>query len=208
MKASLYNQEGKETGSLELTEAVFGKKAKPHLIHEAVVAMRSNARQACAHTKTRGEIRGGGKKPWRQKGTGRARHGSTRSPIWRGGGVTFGPRNVRNYSKKMNVRARKAALLGALADKADSGNILALDGFKSEKMKTKDFYKVLDLLKIKAPALLIYPKSDKAVKRIGQNIKDVRINSSDNLHLLDILKAKKIVIIKDAVGEIESKYGV
>ncbi|TAN57435.1 50S ribosomal protein L4 [Patescibacteria group bacterium] len=207
-EASVHNQIGEKIGQQKLAAAVFGAKVVPHLIHEAVVSMRSNARRSTAHTKTRGEISGGGKKPWRQKGTGRARHGSTRSPIWRGGGITFGPRNDRNYSKKMNAQARKTALLGALSDKAGSGNIIVLDDFKNDKPKTKEMFKMLIALKIKFPALLVIPKTDKAIKKIGQNIKDVMINTADNLHLLDILKAKNIVIIKKAVEEIESKYGV
>ncbi len=207
-EAAVHNQIGEKIGQQKLTAVVFGAKIVPHLIHEAVVSMRSNARRSTAHTKTRGEIRGGGKKPWKQKGTGRARHGSIRSPIWRGGGITFGPRNDRNYFKKMNAQARKTSLLGALSDKAGSGNIIVLDDFKSETPKTKEMFKMLTALKIKFPALLVIPKTDKAIKKIGQNIKDVMINTADNLHLLDILKAKNIVIIKKAVEEIESKYGV
>lgn len=204
----MHNQIGEKIGQQKLAAMVFGAKIVPHLIHEAVVSMRSNARRSTAHTKTRGEIRGGGKKPWKQKGTGRARHGSTRSPIWRGGGITFGPRNDRNYFKKMNAQARKTSLLGALSDKAGSGNIIVLDDFNNDKNKTKEMFKMLTALKIKFPALLVIPKTDKAIKKIGQNIKDVMINTADNLHLLDILKAKNIVIIKKAVEEIESKYGV
>jgi len=207
-EAATHNQIGEKIGQQKLSAAVFGAKIVPHLIHEAVVSMRSNARRSTAHTKTRGEIRGGGKKPWKQKGTGRARHGSTRSPIWRGGGITFGPRNDRNYFKKMNAQARKTALLGVLSDKADSGNIIVLDDFKNDKPKTKEMFKMLTALKIKFPALLVIPKTDKAIKKIGQNIKDVMINTADNLHLFDILKAKNIVIIKKAIEEIESKYGI
>ena len=207
-EAAIHNQIGEKIGQQKLSAAVFGAKIVPHLIHEAVVSMRSNARRSTAHTKTRGEIRGGGKKPWKQKGTGRARHGSTRSPIWRGGGITFGPRNDRNYFKKMNAQARKTALLGVLSDKADSGNIIVLDDFKNDKPKTKEMFKMLTALKIKFPALLVVPKTDKAIKKIGQNIKDVMINTADNLHLLDILKAKNIVIMKKAIEEIESKYGI
>lgn len=207
-EAAMRNQIGEKIGQQKLAAAVFGAKIVPHLIHEAVVSMRSNARRSTAHAKTRGEISGGGKKPWRQKGTGRARHGSTRSPIWRGGGITFGPRNDRNYFKKVNAQARKTALLGALSDKAGSGNIIVLDDFKNDKPKTKEMFKMLTVLKIKFPALLVIPNTDKAIKKIGQNIKDVMINTADNLHLLDILKAKNIVIIKKAVEEIESKYGV
>jgi len=207
-EAAIHNQIGEKIGQQKLSAAVFGAKIVPHLIHEAVVSMRSNARRSTAHTKTRGEIRGGGKKPWKQKGTGRARHGSTRSPIWRGGGITFGPRNDRNYFKKMNAQARKTALLGVLSDKADSGNIIVLDDFKNDKPKTKEMFKMLTALKIKFPALLVIPKTDKAIKKIGQNIKDVMINTADNLHLFDILKAKNIVIIKKAIEEIESKYGI
>jgi len=207
-EAVIHNQIGEKIGQQKLSAAVFGAKIVPHLIHEAVVSMRSNARRSTAHTKTRGEIRGGGKKPWKQKGTGRARHGSTRSPIWRGGGITFGPRNDRNYFKKMNAQARKTALLGVLSDKADSGNIIVLDDFKNDKPKTKEMFKMLTALKIKFPALLVILKTDTVIKKIGQNIKNVKINTADNLHLFDILKAKNIVIIKKAIEEIESKYGI
>ena len=207
-EAAVYNQNGEKIGQQKLAATVFDAKIVPHLIHEAVVSMRSNARRSTAHTKTRGEIRGGGKKPWKQKGTGRARHGSIRSPLWRGGGITFGPRNDRNYFKKMNAQARKTAVLGVLSDKAGSGNILVLEDFKSAKPKTKEMSGVLIALKIKFPALLVIPKTDTVIKKIGQNIKNVKINTADNLHLFDILKAKNIVIIKKAIEEIESKYGV
>jgi len=207
-EVEVYNQIGEKIGQQKLSATVFGAKIVPHLIHEAVVSMQSNARRSTAHTKTRGEVSGGGKKPWRQKGTGRARQGSIRSPIWRGGGITFGPRNDKNYFKKMNARARKIALWGALSDKAGSGNIIVLDDFKNDKLKTKEMFKILTALKIKFPALLVIAKTDKTIKKIGQNIKHLMINTADNLHLFDILKAKNLVIIKKAIKEIESKYGI
>lgn len=206
IESSVYNQEGKETGKMKLNGEIFGKAVKIHLINEAVVSMRSNARRSSAHTKTRGEISGGGKKPWKQKGTGRARHGSIRSPLWRGGGVTFGPRNERNYFKKMSARARKDSLLMALSDKAASGKISVIEEIRIDKSKTKEISKILNALKIKFPALLITGKSDKLIKRVGQNIKNTAVNSSNNLNLLDILKAKNILATKQALEEIEEKY--
>ena len=146
MLINIYNQEGKKTGQMKLPEEVFGKDFKPDLIHQVIIGMQSNKRQGTAHTKDRGEVRGGGKKPWKQKGTGRARHGSNRSPIWIGGGVTFGPTNEKNYKKVLPKKIRKAALLSILSAKAKDKDILVVEGIEIKEPKTKIIKPILDKL--------------------------------------------------------------
>src|SRR6185437_11216229 len=138
METKIYNIEGKETGKMTLPENIFGLPWNADLMHQVVVSMRSNARHSIAHTKDRGEVRGGGRKPWQQKGTGRARHGSSRSPIWKGGGVTHGPRNDKDYSQKINRQARQKALLVALSRKLTDKEIIFVDSLNIEKPRTKD----------------------------------------------------------------------
>lgn len=206
IEAALYNQAGKKVGKEKLSAAVFGLKVNPFLVHDAVVAMQANARRTSAHTKTRGEVSGGGIKPWRQKGTGRARQGSIRAPHWKGGGVTFGPRNDRNYTKKVNARARANTILMALADKAVSGKIAILESLNLEKGKTKEVAVVLKNLALALPILIITEKDDTMLWRAGQNIDRVRLNKSNNLHLEDILWAKTVIVTKTALTEIEQKH--
>lgn len=144
IKINIYNQKAEAVGEMELADRIFGVPANQNLVHQAVVAQMANSRQVLAHTKDRSEVRGGGKKPWRQKGTGRARAGSSRSPIWKGGGVTFGPRKERNFSKKINKKMRQKAILMALSDKVASNNLLVLDKLEMDNYKTKVFNKILE----------------------------------------------------------------
>ena len=146
MKAKVYNLEGKATGEIELSDAIFGVKIKPEIVHQVFTAQMNNRREPWADTKKRGEVRGGGKKPWQQKGTGRARHGSIRSPIWKGGGVTFGPLSVRNYKTKINDKLRRLALKMCLSDKASGAALWVVEDFKFAEPKTKLFANFLKAL--------------------------------------------------------------
>src|SRR3989339_2063986 len=143
MKVKVYNLEGKETGEMNLLDSVFGVKIKPEVVHEVFVALQNNQREPWADTKSKGEVRGGGKKPWQQKGTGRARHGSIRSPIWKGGGVTFGPTKERNFKKKINKKMARKALLMAISSKAKNRQLLVLDEIKLNQAKTKEMALIL-----------------------------------------------------------------
>jgi len=212
MLVDVYSQKGEKTGQIRLPKEIFGKEFKPELIHQVVVSMQSNKRQATAHTKNRGEVRGGGKKPWRQKGTGRARHGSIRSPIWIGGGVTFGPRNERNYKKIIPKNMRRAALFSVLSAKAKDDEILIIDNIKIEKPKTKLIYSILnDLLKklkkktVKS-CLLVSPKKDEDLLKVIKNIQGVELIEARNLNVLDLLSFKYLFLLKDSIKVIKDTF--
>lgn len=203
LSAKIYNQDGTTAGEQKLDSKVFGVKANMALIHEVVVAQESNSRESIAHTKTRGEVRGGGKKPWKQKHTGRARHGSTRSPIWVGGGVVFGPRKTRVWDKKVNKKAKKSALRMVLSDKAATEKIIVLSALDIKEYKTKI---VADLLK-KLPlegrkTLFILPAVSEPVWKSAANIKTVTISKTDSMNVVDIMKNKYFVTTVDGVAAI------
>ena len=205
-KVSVYNSEGTITGDVELNDAHFGVKVNPALVHEAAVIQMANARRPIANTKTRGEVRGGGKKPWRQKGTGRARHGSIRSPLWVGGGITFGPRGNRNFSKKINRKARQKALFMALSDKAANGNLLILDGFAPKEVKTKALASCVASLPAKRTVLFVTAASRPDVIRMARNLTDVYVTAANSLNLVDTLRYGTVVFEKDAIPAFESLY--
>ncbi len=209
MFVNTYNQEGKETGKIKLPAGVFDLKWNADLVHQVMTAMQANQRKGTAHTKTRAEVRGGGRKPWRQKGTGRARHGSIRSPIWRGGGVTFGPTKEKVYTQKINQKMKRKALLVALSQKARDNEILILDDLKLKAAKTKEAATVLkSLSKIKgfeklagknnSVVILIKDKSDQ-LKRSFRNLSGVLFNETRNLNLLDILTYKYLIFTKPSL---------
>lgn len=205
-KAPIYNSEGAHTGDVELNAAHFGVKLNPGLVHEAVVAQTANARRPIAHTKMRGEVRGGGKKPWRQKGTGRARHGSIRSPIWIGGGITFGPRNVRNFHVKMNRKAKRKALFMALSDKLMNDNIIVLESFAPKQEKTKELVDLIRKLPVEKSALYVIPASRPGLVRMARNCRNVYVVTANSLNLLDILRYGTIIFEKEAIPVLESLY--
>lgn len=205
-KISVYNQEGKTVGELELNDAHFGVKANKALVHEAVVAQRANARQVLAHTKTRGEVRGGGRKPWRQKGTGRARHGSIRSPQWIGGGVVFGPSNERNFSLKINRKAKRQALFMALSDKVTSEKFVVLDAVSTEPAKTKMMAETLKKLPIDRTVLVVAPASNPLLMRMVRNLPHVKLVTANSVNLLDVLSYRSIIFLKDAVEAFDKIY--
>jgi large subunit ribosomal protein L4 len=201
LTAKIYNQDGTEAGEQKLEPKVFGVKANAALIHEIVVAQESNARETIANTKTRADVRGGGKKPWKQKHTGRARHGSTRSPIWKGGGVVFGPRKTRVWGKKVNKKAKQAALRMVLSDKAAAGAIIVLSAFKLEEYKTKA---VAELLK-KLPtdgrkSLIALPTIGEKIWKSAANIKTATVSKTDSLNIIDIMKNKFLITTVDGIA--------
>jgi large subunit ribosomal protein L4 len=210
MKISVYNQKAESIGEMDLNDAIFGVKPTKHLLAEAVRVQLSNARKGLAHTKTRGEVSGGGKKPWKQKGTGRARAGSTRSPIWRHGGVTFGPRSDRNWELKMNKKAKTKALFMSLSDKVATGHFIIIDSLTLEP-KTKEFVKIYEAFASKVKdfgkkQLLLTPKKDEAVVRASRNIPQVSQAVASSLNVFDVLKADTIVVTKESLPIIEKIY--
>jgi len=203
--ATIYKADGSKAGEMNLSDAHFGVKPKMSLVHEAAVAQAANARRAIANTKTRGEVRGGGKKPWKQKGTGRARHGSIRSPIWVGGGITFGPRANRNFSVKINRKAKQKALFMSLSDKLAHGNLIVLEGWNPE-TKTRAFTDLLAKLPIKKTVLYISAASSPEKIRMAQNIDTVWVTSANSLNVLDVLRYGTIVFERDAVAAFEQVF--
>lgn len=205
-KVKVYNQEGKVTGDLELNASRFGIKIDPALVHEVSVAQDANARHPIAHTKTKGEVRGGGKKPWKQKGTGRARQGSTRNPQWVGGGIAFGPRSDRNFSVKVNRRVKQKALFMALSDKVNEEKVLVLEDFKPKAIKTKDAAQLFKNLPAARRTLAIVAKSQPELMRMVRNLQNVHLITVQSLNLNDVLHARQIVFWKDAVAAFEDVY--
>ena len=201
---SVYNMEGKEVGTIELNDAVFGVKVNEHLVHMAVVQQLANKRQGTQKAKTRGEVSGGGKKPWRQKGTGHARQGSTRSPQWKGGGVVFAP-VPRDYSFKMNKKEKRAALKSALTCKVQDNNLIVLDELKLDEIKTKKFVAVMNNLKVEK-GLVVIAENDANVVLSARNLADIDTALANMINTYDIMKAKKVVLTKDAVAKIEEVF--
>lgn len=202
---SVYNMEGKEVGTIELNDAVFGVEVNEHLVHMAVVQQLANNRQGTQKAKTRGEVSGGGRKPWRQKGTGHARQGSTRSPQWKGGGVVFAP-VPRDYSFKMNKKEKRAALKSVLSDKVAMSKLIVLDELKLDEFKTKKFKAVLDNLKVEDKALVVLGEKDDVVIKSANNLPFVQTALPGTINVYDILKANTLILTKDAVTKIEEVY--
>ena len=201
---SVYNIEGKEVGSIELNDAVFGVEVNEHLVHRAVVNQLANNRQGTQSAKTRSEVSGGGRKPWRQKGTGHARQGSTRSPQWTGGGVVFAPK-PRDYSFKMNKKEKRAALCSALSSKVAESQIIVLDEFKLDEIKTKKFVEVMNNLKA-SKALVVLEGENKNVVLSGRNIPTVKVTATNEINTYDVLKYETLVVTKAAVEKLEEVY--
>ena len=201
---SVYNIEGKEVGSIELNDAVFGVEVNEHLVHMAVVNQLANNRQGTQSAKTRSEVSGGGRKPWRQKGTGHARQGSTRAPQWTGGGIVFAPK-PRDYSFKMNKKEKRIALLSALSSKAAESKIVVLDEFKLDEIKTKKFVEVMNNLKVEN-ALVVLEGENKNVVLSGRNIPSVKVTATNEINTYDVLKYTTLVVTKAAVAKLEEVY--
>ena len=203
-KVSVYNMEGKEVGNMDLNDAVFGVEINEHLVHMAVVQQLANNRQGTQKAKTRSEVSGGGRKPWRQKGTGHARQGSTRSPQWTGGGVVFAPK-PRDYSFKMNKKEKRIALLSALSSKVADNKIVVLDAFNLDEVKTKKFAEVMSNLKVDK-ALVVIEGENKNVVLSGRNIPTVKVSATNEINTYDVLKYDTLVVTKAAVEKLQEVY--
>ena len=203
-KVSVYNMEGKEVETMELDDAVFGVEVNEHLVHMAVVQQLANNRQGTQKAKTRSEVRGGGRKPWRQKGTGHARQGSTRAPQWTGGGIVFAP-TPRDYSFKMNKKEKRAALKSALSSRVAENKFVVVDELKFDAIKTKDFAKVMSNLGVEK-ALVVINDNDTNVVMSAKNIPTVKTASISTINVYDILKYNTVVVTKDAVNTIQEVY--
>ena len=201
---SVYNMEGKEVGTMELNDAVFGVEVNEHLVHLAVVRQLANNRQGTQKAKTRSEVRGGGRKPWRQKGTGHARQGSTRAPQWTGGGVVFAP-VPRDYSFKINKKEKRAALKSALTSRVADNKFIVLDELKLDAIKTKEFVKVMNNLNV-SKALVVMNDSDVNVVKSAANVPGIKTTMTTTLNVYDIMKYDTVVTTKAAVESIQEVY--
>lgn len=201
---SVYNMEGKEVGKMDLNDAVFGVEINEHLVHMAVVQNLANKRQGTQKAKTRSEVSGGGRKPWRQKGTGHARQGSTRAPQWKGGGVVFAP-TPRDYSFKLNKKEKRAALKSVLTSRVQDNKLIVLDELKFDAIKTKEFKKVMDNLKVDK-AMVVIDGQDENVILSARNLPRVNTAVAENINVYDILKGDTLVLTKDAVAKIEEVF--
>ncbi|HBU07172.1 MAG TPA: 50S ribosomal protein L4 [Candidatus Magasanikbacteria bacterium] len=204
-KVKLYNQEGKEVGDLELNDKVFGVKAKSSVLYQVYNAIMANAREPWAHTKNKGEVRGGGRKPWKQKGTGRARHGSIRSPLWVGGGVTFGPLNVRNYKQKINKKMNQTAVRMCLTDKAKNGLLVVLEDLQSDG-KTSGMSKLRKSLPgFGKTTLLLAHVNDEKVNLATRNIKRFDMQQAKDVNVVDLLHHQFVITTKKGIEQLEKR---
>ena len=201
---SVYNIEGKEVGTIDLNDSVFGVEVNDHLVHKAVVGQLANNRQGTQKAKTRAEVSGGGRKPWRQKGTGHARQGSTRAPQWTGGGIVFAP-VPRDYSVKMNKKEKRAALKSALSSRVEEKKFIVIDEINFDEIKTKKFQTVLDNLKINK-ALVVLEDDNKNAELSARNIPDVKTAHTNTINVYDILKYNTVIATKAVVATIEEVY--
>ena len=203
-KVSVLNMEGSKVGTIELSDAVFGVEVNEHLVHQAVLSQLANNRQGTQKAKTRSEVSGGGRKPWRQKGTGHARQGSTRSPQWTGGGVVFAP-TPRDYSVKMNKKEKQLAMKSVLTSKVNESKFIVLDELKLAEIKTKQIKAVLDNLKVEK-ALIVTKEKDDVVVKSANNLPKVATTALNNINVYDILKYDTVVVTSEAVAAIEEVY--
>lgn len=204
-KVTLYNMEGSGVGELELSDRVFGIEPNGPAVHEAVVQYLAGLRRGTSSTKKRGEVRGGGRKPWRQKGTGRARVGSSRSPIWRGGGITFGPK-PRDYSFHIPKKKLNLAMRSVLSNKVEDANLTVVEGLQFEGPKTKAMVGVLDALSLKEKTLIVLAEEDMTVIKSGRNLPNVKLVTVEDLNVYDMVKAAKVLMTKDAVAKVEEVF--
>ncbi|MBI4435056.1 50S ribosomal protein L4 [Candidatus Uhrbacteria bacterium] len=205
-RVTLYSIDGSKKGDLTLEDSLFGVKVNPALVHEAIVAQTAGSREPVAHTKTRGEVAGTGKKPWKQKGTGRARHGSRRSPIWVGGGITFGPRSDRNFAVKMNKQARRKALAMVLSDKVVNDRLIAVEDLRGEG-KTKELSQTLGRLPTAGKkTLIVTTPENKLVSRAARNLPNVSSIPANTLNIVDLLRFDYVLMTEPAVALVTSIY--
>ena len=203
-KVAVYNMEGNEVETMDLNDAIFGVEVNEHLVHMAVLQQLANNRQGTQKAKTRSEVSGGGRKPWRQKGTGHARQGSIRAPQWKGGGVVFAP-VPRDYSFKMNKKEKKAALKSVLTSRVQDNKLIVLDELKFDEIKTKEFKKVMDNLKVEKAMVVIAEQDDKVILS-ARNLPKVETAVAENINVYDVLNGDTLVLTKDAVAKIEEVF--
>lgn len=207
-KIDIHNVSGEKIGQYDLSEVVFSVEVNPEVVHQVMVAQQANSRQIVAHTKTRGEVRGGGKKPWKQKGTGRARVGSIRSPLWRGGGVTFGPRSDRNFSKNINKKLKNKALRMVLSDKVSENRLIMLDKLSLVDGKTSNLSDMISKLPVEKKMVLIsLAEKDDGLLRAARNLPKVGFISADSLNIVDLMKYDYLVVDQAAIEKIVSVFG-
>src|SRR5690625_4090252 len=199
-KVALYTQDGTATGDFELNETVFGIEPNEHVLHEAVLMQRASRRQGTHAVKSRAQVRGGGKKPWRQKGTGRARHGSIRSPIWVGGGVVFGP-TPRSYKYQLPKKVRRLALKSALSTKVQEENTIVLESIQFDEPKTKEVVNLLNALNVDRKALFVIAETNENFVRSANNLQHVKVITVDQINVLDLLSHDKLILTKDAADK-------
>ncbi|MBI2112986.1 MAG: 50S ribosomal protein L4 [Candidatus Wildermuthbacteria bacterium] len=208
METKVYNQQGAEIETVNLPEGIFGLQWNADLVHQVAVSQMANRRRTIAHTKHRGEVSGGGRKPWAQKGTGRSRQGSTRSPLWRHGGVAFGPRSSEVYSQKVNDKMKRKALLCVLSEKAKQGQVIVLDAISLEQPKTKLLRNIVSRLPLKKEsAALVLSSKDESVARAGRNLPSIQVFQAKDLNALDLLNLDSLIILKDGIQVLEKTFG-
>lgn len=204
-KVTVFNVDGKEVGQLDLADGIFGLEPNVHVLHSAVLLQQASLRSGTHDTKGRSEVRGGGRKPWKQKGTGRARQGSIRSPQWKGGGIVFGP-TPRSYGFKLPRKVRRLAIKSALSSKVVSSQIIVLDQLSLSQPKTKDIAKILNNLKVSRKALVVTADFDNNVALSARNIPGVKFVSAEGINVLDVMKHDQLIITKDAVAKVEEVF--
>lgn len=205
-KIAVYNLEGKKVSDIELSPEIFGLKNNDELLHQAYVAIQSNQRQVLAHTKDRGERSGSGKKPWKQKGTGNARVGSVRTPVWRGGGIIFGPTKDRNFKKDINKKMMRKAILLALSAKFKSERIIVLEKLELTEKKTKKFAEIIKNLKVKGSTLIGFSKEESELRRYSKNLKKISNALSSDLNVFDIMNHQNLILSQESIRYLEKKY--
>lgn len=207
MKVAVYNQEGKESGEMNLPKEIFDVQMNADLVHQVLISQTANKRQVSAHTKDRSEVRGGGRKPWRQKGTGRARAGSIRSPLWKGGGVTGGPRNEKVYEKAIPTKMRRKALFMVLSEKAKNNLLVVLDKMEMETAKTKAMANMMEKLPLAKDSRLVTAlNGDKKINLAARNIKKTGVTEARNLNVANLLNYKYLLISKDGIKDLEKTF--
>lgn len=207
MKIDVFNQQNNKVGEIDLPDRVFNVKWNPDLVHQALMAQLANRRQPLAHTKARSEVSGGGKKPWKQKGTGRARHGSIRSPIWRGGGVTHGPTKEKKFAKKINKKMNRQAIFSVLSKKLKDDELKIIEQFDRDARKTGKWKEILkNISDLRSRTLLVSASINKSVHRAVRNIEKVDAIGSMSLNVYDLLRAKNIILEKESIKEMEKHY--
>lgn len=205
----VYNQEGQKVGTTELAAELFSVPMQAEVVRHVVIAQQANSRPNVAHVKTRSEVRGGGRKPWRQKGTGRARHGSIRSPLWVGGGKSFGPRNTENYTQKVNKKVKRKALAMVLSEKARSKRVIVLDQLSFAEIKTKQFAGMLKKLPLHKPSVLtVLPKQDIAIVKASRNIPKTKTILADSLNVIDVMKYQYLLVPQAALPVMQKTFAL